>query len=96
MRKAPRNEQRDKNQERKDAKAIELLRQMQAPAVQLLKFVGTNPTIHTLRVDCKNLGEEAFCTLAAALETNSSLRFLDCGSNCLTPHAAGTCIRTSC
>lgn len=69
--------------------ALSTLREVQAPAVQLLRIVGTNPTLHTLRLDAKHLGEDALCTLAAALDTNTSLRYLDCSCNFFTPHAAG-------
>mmetsp|Transcript_55006 Transcript_55006/g.89150 ORF Transcript_55006/g.89150 Transcript_55006/m.89150 type:complete len:445 (-) Transcript_55006:110-1444(-) len=89
VRRAGRDKERDKEQEREDAAAIIRLREVQMPAIQLLKLIATNPTIHTLRVDCKNLGEEAIAMLAASLETNTSLRFLDCSSNYMTPHAAG-------
>ena len=85
---APAHE-RDREQERSDAEAIQRLCELQAPAVKILGLVGSHLALHTLRVDCKNLGEEAFCTLATALDTNTSLRLLDCSSNYLTPHAAG-------
>jgi hypothetical protein len=88
VRKPAPHEERDLDRERKDTEAISRLRQLQAPAVKLIRLVGTNPTIRTLRIDCKHLGEAAFCALAAALETNTSLRVLDCGNNHLTPHAA--------
>ena len=89
VRRAPPNEPRDRDQEHEDAQAINRLREVQAPAVKLLKLIAKQPTLHTLRIDCKNLGEEAFCCLAASLEENTSLRVLDCSSNFLTPHAAG-------
>jgi hypothetical protein len=89
VRRAPPNEPRDRDQEHEDAQAINRLREVQAPAVKLLKLIAKQPTLHTLRIDCKNLGEEAFCCLAASLEENTSLRILDCSSNHLTPHAAG-------
>eukprot|EP00802_Teleaulax_amphioxeia_P006221 Tamp_06225.p1 GENE.Tamp_06225~~Tamp_06225.p1 ORF type:complete len:439 (-),score=57.43 Tamp_06225:1449-2606(-) len=89
VRRALPNEQRDREQEHEDAQAIKRLQEVQAPAVKLLKLIAGHTTLHTLRIDCKNLGEEAFCCLAASLEENSSLRILDCSSNYLTPHAAG-------
>jgi hypothetical protein len=89
VRRAPPNEPRDRDQEHEDAQAINRLREVQAPAVKLLKLIAKQPTLHTLRIDCKNLGEEAFCCLASSLEENTSLRILDCSRNHLTPHAAG-------
>ena len=89
VRRAPPGEARDREQESADEAAISRLREVQQPAVRLMKLVAANPSLHTLRIDCKHLGEEALCTLAASLDTNTSLRFLDCSSNHITPHAAG-------